>query len=252
MVFSPGRVRHPDRYGSSDQTEFHVSPDLAAIEPELDRHFGRGRRPSHRTSIGRQVFRAVFYSLLIGAITGLPLAWQLGDKNTKEMIAAWAIPVGQWLSVSTTKSPPAAAEAVSKIPDRAAAFDAFGSPQPARNAQAAPAPAPASAPAPVPPGSAQELQRQLETIAGDLAAVRRLAEQLAARQNQMAQDLATLQAAERDVSQKLSAASQPPARPPPPHRNAPKPLPLAAPPQSSSAPLPAARPQEPLPPPPSQ
>jgi hypothetical protein len=247
MVFSPSRVRHPDRYGSSDPAEFHVSPDLAAIEPELDRHFGRGRRPGNRTSIARQAFRAVFYSLVIGAVAGLPLAWQLGDKNTKEMIAAWATPVGEWLSVSTTKSPPAAAGTVSKIPDRAAAFDAFSSPQAPRNAQAAPAPAPASAPAPVPAGSAQEVQRQLETIAGDLAAVRRLAEQLAARQNQMAQDLATLQAAERDVSQKLSAASQPPVHAAP-HKNTPKPLPLAAPPPSSSAPLPAARPQEPLPP----
>jgi len=247
MVFSPSRVRDPDRYGPSDATEFHVSPDLAAIEPELDRHFGRGRRPGRRTSIGRQVFRAVFYSLLIGAIAGLPLAWQLGDKNTKEMIAAWAIPVGQWLSVSSTKSPPAAAETVSKISDRAAAFDAFNSLQAARNAQSAPAPAPASGPAPLPAGSAQEVQRQLETIAGDLAAVRRLAEQLAARQNQMAQDLATLQAAERDVSQKLSAASQPPVHAPP-HKNTTKPLPLAAPPPSSSTPLPAAGPQEPPPP----
>ena len=248
MVFSPSRVRHPDRYGSADPAEFHVSPDLAAIEPELDRHFGRGRRSSNRPSIGRQLFRAVFYSLLIGAIAGLPLAWQLGDTNTKDMIAAWATPIGQWLSVSPTKSPPATAEMVSKISDRAAAFDAFNSPQAARNAQAAPAPAPA----PIAAGSAQEVQRQLETIAGDLAAVRRLAEQLAARQNQMAQDLATLQAAERDVNQKLSAASQPPVHAPP-HKNTPKPLPLAAPPPPSSAPLPAAaRPQEPPPPPSSQ
>lgn len=251
MVFSPGRVRHPDRYGASDPPEFHASPDLAAIEPELDRYFGHGRRK--RRSIVGQAFRALFYGLLIAAVAGLPLAWQLGDKDTKDMIAAWATELNKWVGVSTAKPPPAAVQAASKIPDRAATATP-GTP----GQQAAGGAALAPVFAPVAAGSAQELERQapqyqglqhqLETIAGDLASVRRLVEQLAARQNQMAQDLATLQAAERDVSQKLSSASQPPAHPPP-HKPAAKPLPLAAPPQSSAAPLPpaAARPQEPAP-----
>jgi hypothetical protein len=242
MVFSQSRIRHPDRYGASDPAEFHVSPDLAAIEPALDRHFRQGRLSSNRASIGRQVFRAIFYSLVIAAVAGLPLAWQFGDKNTKDLIAAWTIPLDKWSSASATKPLPAAAETVSKIsptmiPDRAATPDT-SSPQAARAAQ--------PAPAPVSSGSAQELQRQLETISGDLAGVRRLVEQLAARQNQMAQDLAAIQAAERDVSQKLSPVSQPTAHAPP-HKNPAKPLPLGAPPQSSPAPLPAARPQEPPP-----
>ena len=251
MVFSPGRVRHPDRYGASDPPEFHASPDLAAIEPELDRHFGYGRR--NRRSIAGQAFRALFYGLLIAAVAGLPLAWQLGDKNTKDMIAAWATELNKWVGVSAAKPPSAGVQAASKIPDRAAAATPGTSGQQAAGAQLAPVFAPVAA------GSAQEperqvpqyqapqyqgLQHQLETIAGDLAGVRRLVEQLAARQSQMAQDLATLQATERDVSQKLSSVSQPPAHPPP-HRTAAKPLPLAAPPQSSAAPLPAARPQEP-------
>jgi hypothetical protein len=48
------------------------------------------------------------------------------------------------------------------------------------------------------------LQQQLETIVGDLTIVRRIVEQVAARQDQMAQDIATLQAAEQNVSQKIS------------------------------------------------
>lgn len=249
MVFSQSRIRPPDRYGSSDPAEFHVSPDLAAMEPALDRDFGHGRYQDgrlsrNRTSIGRQAFRAIFYSLLIAAVAGVPLAWQLGDKNTKDMIAAWATQLDKWLSVSAGKPSSAAVQALSKIPDRAAAAppDTSGQ-QAAAGAQLAPAP--------VPTGSAQEperqmLQHQLETIAGELAVVRRLVEQLAARQNQMAQDLAALQTAEHDVSQKLSPVSPPVPRAPP-RKNAAKPLPLAAPQQPSSAPLPAARPQEPPP-----
>lgn len=264
MVFSSSRIRHPDPYGSSDPPEFHASPELAAIEPALDRHFGYGRRK--RRSIVGQAFRALFYGLLIAAVAGLPLAWQFGDKDTKDMIAAWATELNKWVGVSAAKPSSAAMQAASKFPDRAAAATpAMPAPQQgAGGAQLAPAFAPVAA------GSAQEaerqapehqalerqapqyqgqgLQHQLEAIAGDLASVRRLVEQLAARQSQMAQDLATLQAAERDVSQKLSSVSQPPAHPPP-RKPAAKPLPLAAPPQSSAAPLPpaAARPQEPPP-----
>jgi hypothetical protein len=267
MVFSSSRTGHPDPYGSADLPVFHASPELAAIEPALDPHFGYGRRK--RRSILGQAFRALFYGLLIAAVAGLPLAWQLGDKDTKDMIAAWATELNKWIGVSTAKPPSAGMQAAPKVPDRAAAAT------PAMPAQQQAAGGAALAPvfAPVAAGSAQELERQpperqvqerqaperqapqyqglqhqLETIAGDLASVRRLVEQLAARQSQMAQDLATLQAAERDVSQKLSSLSQPPAHPPP-RKPAPKPLPLAAPPQSSAAPLPpaAARPQEPPP-----
>ena len=41
----------------------------------------------------------------------------------------------------------------------------------------------------------------------DLADIRRIVEQFAARQDQMARDIATLQAAEQNVSQKMSAPS---------------------------------------------
>jgi len=57
------------------------------------------------------------------------------------------------------------------------------------------------------PGPAQ----QLEPLASNLDAVRRSVEQLAAKQEQMAQNMATLQALEEDIRQKLSSSpSQPP------------------------------------------
>ena len=58
-----------------------------------------------------------------------------------------------------------------------------------------------SAPASVTTGLSSELQHQLETMASDLAIVRRVVERLAARQDQMARDIATLQAPEQKVSQ---------------------------------------------------
>ncbi len=261
MVFSQGRVQHPDRYapsdpdryGPSDPAEFHASPDLAALEPALDRHFRQGRLrggglANRRRSIGSQALRAVTYGLLIIVIAGLPLAWQFGDKNTKQMIEAWAIPLDEWSSVFGAKSSPVAAETastaahaaktVSKISDRAPTPDTSALQAAARNVLPAPAPMPA--------GSSQVLQHQLEAISSDLTVVRRIVEQLAAAQGQMAEELATVQAAEHDISQKRSPASQAAAHAPP-HKNVPKPMPLEALPQSSAAPSSAARPQEPPP-----
>jgi hypothetical protein len=68
------------------------------------------------------------------------------------------------------------------------------------------------------PGPAQ----QLEPLASNLDVVRRSVEQLAAKQEQMAQNIATLQAVEEDIRQKLSsppsqpAASVPQQKPPQP------------------------------------
>jgi hypothetical protein len=66
----------------------------------------------------------------------------------------------------------------------------------------------ASASQPTPTSTATEslpdLKKQFEAIASDLAIVRRIVEQVAARQDQMARDIATLQADEQNVRQKIS------------------------------------------------
>ena len=81
--------------------------------------------------------------------------------------------------------------------------------------------------APVPTVTTADLQEQLKPVAIDLALVRRSIEQLASnqeqlarKQDQMAQNIATLQAAEQEVSQKVSA---PPLTPKPVHVS-PKPV----------------------------
>jgi hypothetical protein len=84
--------------------------------------------------------------------------------------------------------------------------------------------------------------QQLEPLASNLDAVRRSVEQLAAKQEQMSQNIATMQAVEEDIRQKMSAPS------PSPSQQA-APIPLHKPPQraqSSAVQLPSA----PRPPPP--
>ena len=82
---------------------------------------------------------------------------------------------------------------------------------------------------PVPTVTSAELQEQLKPAAHDLAIVKRSVEQLAAnqdlltrKQDQMAQAIATLQAAEQDLSQQILA----PAPPAPKAANVPPPKPL--------------------------
>ena len=78
--------------------------------------------------------------------------------------------------------------------------------------------------APAPAVTTADLQMQLKPVAIDLALVRRSIEQLssnqeqlARKQDQMAQNIATLQAAEQDISQKMSAPPSPPPAPKPVH-----------------------------------
>ena len=89
---------------------------------------------------------------------------------------------------------------------------------------------------PTAPANSREVVQQLEPIARDLAVVRRSVEQLTAKQGQVDQNVATLQAIEQDIRKITSPPPQPPPPPSPPPRAAPKSPPPAA--QSSSAPPP--------------
>jgi endonuclease/exonuclease/phosphatase (EEP) superfamily protein YafD len=70
------------------------------------------------------------------------------------------------------------------------------------------------------PATSRELVQQLAPIARDLAAVRRSVEQVAAKQEQMDQNIVTLQAIEQEIRQKVMSSPPPsraaPAQPKPP------------------------------------
>ena len=89
--------------------------------------------------------------------------------------------------------------------------------------------------------------QQLEPLASNLDVVRRSVEQLAAKQDQMAQNIAALQAVEEDIRQKMSSA-------PPPVSQQAAPIPQPKPPQpraqSPAAQSPAVQSSAPRPAPP--
>jgi hypothetical protein len=125
----------------------------------------RSDKPSTSRRLTRSLARFVF-AVLIGV--GGTLAWQHGDEAA-EFVRTWVPSLGWLLPVSTTK-------------------------------------------APAPAVTSTELQQQLKPMAIDLALVRRSTEQLASNQDQLArkqeqmtQAIATLQAAEQDISQKILA-----------------------------------------------
>jgi hypothetical protein len=101
-----------------------------------------------------------------------------------------------------------------------------------------------SSPVSVTAGSSAQIQQQLESMAGELAIVRGLAEQLMVSQKKMTQDIAALETAKESLSQKMWWLYQSSTLDAPPHKSVKKPVAstTAKPPP---APNPAARPQTP-------
>ena len=173
-----------------------------AIRPRDDRS---ERLPPRR----RRPLRALFRFLLaVGIGVAGTLAWQAYGDMAREMAAA-AYP--QQLGWLTPLTPPAQTIAAT-VP-----------------APAAPATIGSAAPVATPD------QQQLAAVSRSLADVRRKVEELAAQvassQQQMAGDIARLQASDQDIFAKLAAPPPRPApRPAPPHKPAPLALEPAAPP----------------------
>jgi len=207
-----GRVEvHPDGNGSSDRhdrtapKEIHHAPSIAPTVPSSELNSQRASLQSDgtsndRPSVGRRVFHTVARGFIVIAMVcaAFALLSDGGDKK-KDIVRAWDHSLN-WLSsvlgTNSSQDSDVAPESGSKPLDQT----------PTQNTALLPAaPHIQPAPASVATASSPELQHQLETMVSDLADVRRLVEQLAARQDQMVRDIATLQAAEQNVSQKLSS-----------------------------------------------
>jgi hypothetical protein len=180
-----------------------------------------------RPSIGRRMFRALvrfFIAALIGV--GATLAWQSYGEEAKEMVRTWIPSVAWLLPVSTTNS----------SPDGLMLAQEAAPPQSASVTQTS---------APTAAATSPELV-QLEPMARDLAVMRRSLERLAAKQEQMAQNIATVQAIDQDIRQKMSSRPPSPAVPVPP-RKPPRPNAQSSAVQSSSVPAPPPPAEPPLP-----
>jgi hypothetical protein len=195
-----------------DRKEFHFSPSIAAGDSFLDAH----RRPAapRRPSVAWRVLRTFILGFLLTVIVCATFAWQSSDDRAKDSVRDWIInAVAGLRSVVHNEAPAGAGVAVEPVSKPSDA-------SPIRDAallQAAP-------PNQSPPATelSTELQHQLETMRNDIVVMHRLVERLAARQEQMAQDVATLQAAQQNIIDKISFLSRSPTTPGPPGKNVPR------------------------------
>jgi hypothetical protein len=202
-----------------------------------------GESLGDQLSLGRRVSRSLARFLMTACIgVAATLAWQAYGSESKRMIAGWAPQLG-WLLSLPSMNPPPSPEIGIEQPSPTAIQASVPGPAPAQAAAVAPT-APESASPTAPAGPSPELQ-QLEMMAHDLIAVRQSVEQVAARQEQMARDIAKLQTTEQEIRHRISAA---PPRPTAAPARQPVPLPLQPVPQSS-APPPLPMPESPSRPP---
>jgi hypothetical protein len=164
----------------------YIPPSIASAGPLIvpNRQAMTEEISGNEPSVARRVFRMFIYSLAVAAL--VTVAWQAyRDEQTKEMISDWGSHSLSWLPSGPSRKAgagqhPASANSseqavsVAQLGSAQTGFDVF-----------------------------RQVQQQLEAAMSDLAIIRRTVEQIASKQEQMAQDIATLQATQRDVNQKI-------------------------------------------------
>jgi hypothetical protein len=175
------------------------SPETPIPELKL---LAEDNKATHKPSIGRRMIRGVARFCITALIgVGATLAWQSHGDQAGAILKTWTVSLGQRLVDPTTKSAPESlAPAQPAIPLQAAAQDETLR-QSRSNSQALPAFAGQAE-------SAAASTQQLEAIARTVVAVQKGIEQLNTKQEEMARNIATLRAAERDIRSKLSPAPQ--------------------------------------------
>ncbi|HUI97831.1 MAG TPA: hypothetical protein VLX44_18890 [Xanthobacteraceae bacterium] len=198
-TLSPAPADFWDKYHAERSPDVPLAPG-APREREREREPRPAGRPRRRRPI-----RAFFRFLITVAIgVGGTLAWQAYGDMARQMAAATYPDQLGWLA------PPSADSTATAAPADAA---------------------PATIGSAAAPASALD-QQQLNAVSLGLAGVRRSIEELAAQvasgQQQVAGDIARLQASEQDILNRISAPPTRPA-PAPAHKPAPTPLAPAAP-----------------------
>jgi hypothetical protein len=228
------RPLRPEAEGSLDDDSvaraFHLSPGIAAAEPPVDLK----RLPAtNKRSFASRLARAIVNCLIIFALVGAAVAWlQNVDDPTKAEIQAqvaktWDVASGWLLSALHIDTRPSSGVASTPTPDNSNETSTQASlqdspagpvaqpmPEPARGVPAAqPALAPTQAgavaqPVPVASDVSVELQQKFDALQDNIADIRRIVERIASRQEQMTQDMMTLQTTQQLLAQKLSTPPQ--------------------------------------------
>ena len=200
---SPARGNRADTRDKQDglaERDFHRSPTAA---PSMDVNPGQDIiRPSgnfsNQPSVGRRVFRIVAKGFIVIAVVCVVFSWLSSSKDQIGDVVRALNWLSSFLQTNLASGSDEPNEVDSKSVPRAALQ--YTTAQDLGGAQ----PSSASLAAGVPP----KLQDQLERMENDLSVVQRIVEQVAARQEQMAADIGTLQAAEQIVSQRVSSLPQ--------------------------------------------
>ena len=186
---APASDRSPDAPISQSSQSFAATlgaPDLSAQIPREQRSLGK---------------RGILARVVIAACLGAAAiwAWQSYGSLARDMIATGALPFG-WILARPAQTPDAAQAQAAAPPAIAASAPpavAASAPPPAQGAsqaasQAASMTRPATTAANQPVAVSSD--EQIRTMARDLAALRQTVEQLAAGQEKLTREMATLQA----------------------------------------------------------
>jgi len=186
------QVSNPDNCASRKGFSFSVSiapgPSIKSFSSATQEQANVPPGASNRSSFEKHVFRAVC-GLLIAIVVAV--VWQAyQDDQTMTLVQAWKHSSVMWLSDAlgaAQRESELAAEPSTKVPDQATSTPAvtLG-----------------------PTKEFSELNEQLQTVANDIAVLRRNVEQLSARQEQMSRDISMVQATEQNVSEKISSLAQ--------------------------------------------
>ena len=218
----------------------HITPSIAPPELSIEASSSASpERPidpsphakippiaSKRPFIGKRLVRPVVGGLLIAIFVAV--AWQTyRDNQTRKLVGAWGHSFGIWLSSGL-----GASERVSESTAQPSAKLSDQTSTPAVTSRSA--------------NELAELQQQLQIVVNDLAVLRRNVEQLSNKHEQMSRDIATVQATEQNISEKISSFTQPASvpAPAPPRKKIPRlaraetprqPAAVSLPPQTSAA-----------------
>ncbi len=138
------------------------------------------------------IFRTIFYGVLVAVVAfGGLQAYR--NEATKEVISAWWGSSAAWVSFLQQQSPigAKAGAATNPISLEPAASATMPTPEAAEASKLS-----------------HEIQQQFQTIASDLAVVRRTVEQLTNKQDQIAQEISSVQTAQQNAIKTISSISQ--------------------------------------------
>jgi hypothetical protein len=204
-----------------------LSPGIAAAEPPVDL---KRQPPTNKRSFASRLARVIVNCLIIFALVGAAFAWlQYPDDQTKAEIQAqaaktWDLASGWLSSALHIDTRPGADVASTSTSENSSGASTQASLQDVAPSSAAPVAQPAPEPAQGVPAARRasaptqaELQQKFDALQENIADIRRIVERIASRQEQMTQDMLTLQTRQQVLAQKLSTTTQAAAAPPAPH-----------------------------------